>query len=34
LNPSGLVAADETDFRRCVEVHRPYLGPVRRFYTD
>jgi homospermidine synthase len=25
---AGIVEADELDFRRCLEVQRPYLGPV------
>ena len=34
-NPdSGVVEADEMDFRRCFEVQRPYLGPVIGVYTD
>ena len=34
-NPSrGIVEADEVDFRRCLEVQRPYLGPVIGQYTD
>ncbi len=34
-NPkSGIVEADELDFRRCLEVQRPYLGPVIGTYTD
>ena len=34
-NPSaGIVEADEIDFRRCLEVQMPYLGPVNGFYTD
>jgi len=34
-NPSaGIVEADEMDYRRCLEVQRPYLGPVNGFYTD
>ena len=34
-NPeAGIVEADEMDFRRCLEVQRPYLGPVKGFYTD
>ena len=29
-NPAaGIVEADETDFRRCLEVQLPYLGPVQ-----
>ena len=34
-NPrSGIVEADEMDFRRCLEVQMPYLGPVVGVYTD
>jgi homospermidine synthase len=34
-NPDrGIVEADEMDFRRCLEVQRPYLGPVVGRYTD
>jgi RimJ/RimL family protein N-acetyltransferase len=34
-NPDrGIVEADEMDFRRCLEVQMPYLGPVKGFYTD
>jgi homospermidine synthase len=34
-NPSeGIVEADEMDYRRCLEVQRPYLGPVKGYYTD
>ena len=34
-NPnSGIVEADEMDYRRCLEVQRPYLGPVVGAYTD
>jgi homospermidine synthase len=34
-NPkSGIVEADEMDYKRCLEVQFPYLGPVRGFYTD
>ena len=34
-NPDrGLVEADEMDFRRCLEIQRPYLGPVVGHYTD
>jgi homospermidine synthase len=34
-NPDrGLVEADEMDFRRCLEIQLPYLGPVKGFYTD
>src|SRR6202451_1561837 len=34
-NPNaGIVEADEMDFRRCLEVQRPYLGPVIGEYTQ
>ena len=34
-NPErGIMEADELDFRRCLEVQRPYLGPVIGTYTD
>jgi homospermidine synthase len=34
-NPTaGIVEADEMDFRRCLEVQSPYLGPVKGYYTD
>jgi homospermidine synthase len=34
-NPgAGIVEADEMDFRRCLEVQTPYLGPVIGAYTD
>jgi homospermidine synthase len=34
-NPNqGIVEADEMDFRRCLEVQLPYLGPVVGRYTD
>jgi homospermidine synthase len=34
-NPErGLVEADELDFKRCLEVQRPYLGEVFGEYTD
>ena len=33
-NPqAGIVEADEIDFRRCLEVQMPYLGPVTGVYT-
>jgi len=33
-NPeAGIVEADEMDFRRCLEVQLPYLGPVEGHYT-
>mgnify|MGYP003329148718 CR=1 FL=1 len=34
-NPNaGIVEADDLDFRRCLEVQMPYLGPVEGHYTD
>ena len=34
-NPSaGIVEADEVDYKRCLEVQTPYLGPVVGVYTD
>ena len=34
-NPDeGIVEADEMDYRRCLEVQMPYLGPVIGVYTD
>jgi homospermidine synthase len=34
-NPkAGIVEADEMDYRRCLEVQMPYLGPVVGQYTD
>jgi homospermidine synthase len=34
-NPNaGIVEADELDFRRCLAVQRPYLGPMIGVYTD
>ncbi len=34
-NPeSGIVETDEIDYRRCLEVQLPYLGPVKGYYTD
>jgi homospermidine synthase len=34
-NPqAGIIEADEMDFHRCLEVQRPYLGPVKGYYTD
>jgi homospermidine synthase len=34
-NPeSGIVEADEIDYRRCLEVQTPYLGPVEGHFTD
>ncbi|EXL09553.1 homospermidine synthase [Aquamicrobium defluvii] len=34
-NPqAGIVEADEMDYRRCLEIQSPYLGPVNGYYTD
>jgi homospermidine synthase len=34
-NPDrGIVEADEMDFRRCLQIQRPYLGQVFGTYTD
>jgi homospermidine synthase len=34
-NPNeGIVEADEMDFKRCLEIQMPYLGPVKGYYTD
>ncbi len=34
-NPkAGIVEADDIDFKRCLEVQMPYLGPVIGVYTD
>ena len=34
-NPTaGIVEADEMDFHRCLDIQRPYLGPVKGYYTD
>ncbi len=34
-NPkAGIVEADEMDYKRCLEVQMPYLGPVIGQYTD
>ena len=34
-NPNlGVVEPDEMDFRRCLEIQMPYLGPVKGYYTD
>jgi len=30
----GIVEADEMDFHRLLEIQRPYLGPVKGYYTD
>lgn len=31
---AGIVETDEMDYRRCLEVQMPYLGPVNGHYTD
>ncbi|MEC9245511.1 MAG: homospermidine synthase [Pseudomonadota bacterium] len=34
-NPeAGIVEADEVDYRRCLDIQLPYLGPVKGYYTD
>ncbi len=34
-NPeAGIVETDEMDFRRCLEIQSPYLGPVKGYFTD
>lgn len=34
-NPKmGIVEADEMDYKRCLEVQTPYLGPVKGYFTD
>jgi len=34
-NPNaGIVEADELDFRRCLDVQLPYIGPVEGHFTD
>lgn len=34
-NPNaGIVEAEEMDYKRCLELQRPYLGPVEGHYTD
>ena len=34
-NPtSGIVETDEMDYRLCMEIQAPYLGPVRGYFTD
>lgn len=34
-NPqAGIVETDEMDYRRCLEVQAPYLGPLKGYYTD
>ena len=34
LHRLGIIEADEMDYRRCLEVQMPYLGPVKGYYTD
>ncbi|MEF2547447.1 homospermidine synthase [Aurantimonas sp. E1-2-R+4] len=31
---AGIVETDEMDYKRCLEVQSPYLGPVKGYYTD
>ncbi len=31
---AGIVETDEIDYRRCLEIQTPYLGPVKGYYTD
>ncbi|MBN9671230.1 homospermidine synthase [Roseibium aggregatum] len=34
-NPeAGIVETDEMDYKRCLEIQSPYLGPVKGYYTD
>jgi homospermidine synthase len=34
-NPNeGILEADELDYKRCLEIQTPYLGPVVGVYTD
>ena len=34
-NPeAGIVETDEMDHARCLEIQKPYLGPVEGHYTD
>ena len=34
-NPrAGIVEVEELDYNRCLEIQRPYLGPVKGYYTD
>ena len=34
-NPqAGIVETDEMDYKRCLEIQMPYLGPVKGHYTD
>jgi homospermidine synthase len=32
--PKFTIEVDEMDFGRCLEIQRPYLGPVAGYYTD
>jgi homospermidine synthase len=34
IRNAGIVEADEMDYKRCLEVQMPYLGPVEGHYTD
>ncbi len=31
---AGIVETDEMDYKRCLEVQSPYLGPVKGYFTD
>lgn len=34
-NPeAGIVETDEMDYRRCLDIQLPYLGPVKGYYTE
>ncbi|WP_428032229.1 homospermidine synthase [Ancylobacter sp.] len=34
-NPeAGIVETDEMDYRRCLDIQKPYLGAVKGYYTD
>ena len=34
-NPNaGIVEAEEMDYKRCLDIQMPYLGPVKGYYTD
>lgn len=34
-NPeAGIVETDDMDYKRCLEIQRPYLGTVKGYYTD
>ena len=34
-NPdAGIVEAEEMDYKRCLDIQMPYLGPVKGYYTD